>query len=346
MHHKLLLGSTALVSASVLLASASPASAQMEVSLTGYTEFGMNFAEDDGLTGSDRGYGAFMDTEIHTLANAVSDSGVEYGGKVELEVFNDRSAAGAGSTSADEAVIFMSGNFGRVELGREDGAEDVMFVGGEDVAAGTGGFDGDTTNLIPLQIQDTSDAAKITYFTPRIAGFQLGASWTPDTGDDFGDDSATGPGGDLENSFGFGANWTGEFSGLEMTVSGAGNIADAESAGADDVTDFSVGVNTSFFGASFGAAYIARTDRNEADIFNVGLGYGFGPVNTSIGYVYHDPDVGTEQSLLAVSADVGILPGVVLKGDVTYNSDDLLEDTFDDTEEETFAGVVTVQLNY
>ena len=62
MHHKLLLGSSALVSAGVLLASATPASAQMEVRLTGYTEFGINFAEEDGLTGSDRGYGAFMDT--------------------------------------------------------------------------------------------------------------------------------------------------------------------------------------------------------------------------------------------------------------------------------------------
>ena len=54
-----------------------------------------------------------------------------------------------------------------------------MFVGGEDAQAGTGGIDGDTTNL-DHPVPDTGDDAKATYFTPRIAGFQLGASFTPD----------------------------------------------------------------------------------------------------------------------------------------------------------------------
>jgi hypothetical protein len=133
-----------------------------------------------------------------------------------------------------------------------------------------------------------------------------------------------------------------------MTVSGTGIYGEAESDGADDIVDFSVGLNTSFFGASFGAAYIARTDRNEADIINVGLGYGFGPVNTSVGYVWHDPDDGQDQNLFAVSADVGILPGMVLKGDVTYNTDEVFDEDEEgnDITDGNLAGVVTVQLNY
>ncbi|HEX6141284.1 MAG TPA: porin [Geminicoccaceae bacterium] len=342
MHHKLLLGSSALVSAGVLLASATPASAQMEVRLTGYTEFGVAYSEEENQqfdNVGDRGYGAFMDTEVHVLADAVSDSGVEYGGKVEFEVF---SGSGASDTTADEAVVFMSGGFGRLELGREDGAEDVMFVGGEDVAAGTGGIDGDTT-VIPFQVRDTSDAAKITYFTPRIAGFQLGASWTPDTGDDFGVDD----GDDFENTIGFGANWTGNFTGLEFTLAAVGHYGKAET-GPDDIQDWEVGFNTEVAGFAVGAAYGQATDFAEAQFANAGLGYGFGPVNTSIGWVWYDPDdpvVGGDSNLFVVSADVGVLPGVVLKGDVAYNTDDTQSFGGDLITEGT-AGVVTLQLNY
>ena len=344
MHHKLLLGSSALVSAGVLLATVSPASAQMEVRLQGYTEFGMNTAEDDGLTGADRGFGFFMDTEIHTLASAVSDAGVEYGGKVELEVFGNRTGAGD-TAGADEAVIFMSGNFGRIELGREDGAEDVMFVGGEDTQAGTGGIDGDTTNLLPFQIQDSSDAAKVTYFTPRVGGFQAGVSYAADTDDDFGDDFSGVEGAAFEDFIGGGLNWTGGFSGLDLTVSTVASWAEDE-AGGDDLMDWEVGFNTEIAGAEVGAAYVMRTDANEADIINVGLGYGFGPVNASVGWVWFDPDEGEDANLFAVSGDVGILPGVVLKGDVTMNTDAEVGDVLEDETEENLAGVLTVQLNY
>jgi hypothetical protein len=39
--------------------------------------------------------------------------------------------------------LFFSANFGRIELGREDGAEDDMLVDANDTQAGTGGLDGD-----------------------------------------------------------------------------------------------------------------------------------------------------------------------------------------------------------
>ena len=45
-----------------------------------------------------------------------------------------------------------------------------MFVGGPEAQAGTGGLDGDTPNLGVIEMSDTDDAAKITYFTPRVAG--------------------------------------------------------------------------------------------------------------------------------------------------------------------------------
>jgi len=344
MHHRLLLGSTALVGAGLLFAASSPAQAQngIEVRLGGFTEFGGTAATDDTLqSGGDRGYDFFMDNEVIINAEGTSDRGVTYGTKFEIEVSSGDSG---GDVVADEVVIFFSGAFGRIEVGREDGAEGVMFVGGEDAQAGTGGINGDTANLLPLQIQDTSDDAKVTYFTPRVGGFQAGASYVPDEGDDGGLDAGT----DFEQSVGVGLNWSGSFSGVDLILAAVGIFADNESDALDDKADWSIGGRLQAAGIEFGAGFVQRTDAAEADMVTVGLGYGFGPVNTSVGWSYHDPDATLaggvdDQNVIAVSADVGILPGVVLKGDVSWNSDDTgAKEPGDDT----WAGVLTVQLNY
>lgn len=153
MHHKLL-GSTALVSAGFLLASASPASAQaIELTLSGYTEFGVTAATDNTLTGvADRGYDFFMDNEVHVLAQGTTDTGITYGSLVELEVGSGANVGANPNVFIDEANLFFSGAFGRIELGRQDGAEDVMLLDGADAQAGTGGFDGDPANLLPFQL--------------------------------------------------------------------------------------------------------------------------------------------------------------------------------------------------
>ena len=76
MNHRLLLGSTALVSAGVLFANANPAQAEIEVTLGGYTEFGAKGATDDTLQDEgDRGYTFFMDNEVHIEAIGTTDAG-------------------------------------------------------------------------------------------------------------------------------------------------------------------------------------------------------------------------------------------------------------------------------
>jgi hypothetical protein len=156
---------------------------------------------------------------------------------------------------------------------------------------------------------------------------------------------------------GVGANWTGAFGGFDMTLSGVGFFAKSDGVSATnptdaDIADWELAASTGIAGIEVAGAYFQRTDFGEGDGFNVGLGYGFGPVNTSLGYVYFDPDdplideAGGEvddQQLVALSGDVGILPGVVLKGDVTWNSDD---ENAEDGATDTWAGVLTVQLNY
>jgi outer membrane protein OmpU len=354
MQHKLLLGSTALVSAGLLMSGGAQAQEEMrvgglEVVLGGYTEFGVSAANRDTLDNRDntRNYAFFMDNEVFVEANGATETGILYGSHLELEV-----GSGLGYNSdvtVDEVGLYFSGNFGRFELGQEDGANDVMGIGGADAQAGTGGIDGDTTNLTQFESFDTGDNTKATYFTPRIAGFQLGASYAPDDGDGLTDND-----GGFENNVSGGANWVGALGPADLTVAGTAIWGQNEPGGPnnDDLFSWDGGALLGFGGLSVGVGGGQNTDPSdiEASFINAGIKYGFGAANVSAGYNFFDPDEGDSSNLFAVSGDVGILPGVTLKGDVTYNTEDpgarcddagVCEDSDD-----TIAGIVTVQLDY
>jgi outer membrane protein OmpU len=356
MNQRLLLGSTALVGAGVLFTS--PVFAQevggLEVSLGGYTEFLVEGATDETLTNgdSDRGYFFNQDTEIHVRAEGTSDGGVTYGSLVEIE-------AGALPMEADEMNLYFSGGFGRLELGRQDGVVDTMVLDATIIAAGTGGVDGDTDNLITAgNIADVGDATKITYYTPRIGGFQLGASFTPDSGD--GRSAATGAlsgdtNSDLETVLQGGVNWEGEFGGLETGLFGIATWADREPPADGEVLAWAGGGLIGFGGLDFAASYghSDYDDGDEVDFLLVGARFGFGPARVGFHYerdwfdgsppeALGDPDP-DDNNTYVVSADVGLLPGVVLKGDVSYSDAD---PGALDPGDETWAGVLAVQLNY
>jgi hypothetical protein len=378
MQHKLLLGSTALVSAGLLMSGAAQAQEArvggIEVVLGGFTEFGAAAGTRNTITnggsgstiGGDRGYTFYMDNELIVRANGATESGILYGSKVELEV-GSGGIGNSQTTAIDEVGLYFSGNFGRVELGREDGAEDVMYVGGEDAQAGTGGIDGDQPNIVGPQFADTGDSAKVTYFTPRLAGFQIGASFAPDVEDNGGEDRFQGGGNEAENSIGGGVNWVGALGALDLTLSAVALWADCESnctstvnnvqsGFSDDELSWAGGALLGFGGFTLGAGY-NRNDtfphNGQRDIVNVGLKYGFGAANVSVGWTWNqfdDSDL-DDSNLIAVSGDIGLLPGVTLKGDVSYNDHD--PGSFEggsidgeNTDDDTWAGVVTVQLDY
>ncbi|MEM7022534.1 MAG: porin [Pseudomonadota bacterium] len=300
MHQRLLLGTTALAGAGMLFTSTAMAQdGGLEVVLSGFTEFGVAAASGDTLDNStkNQNYNFFTDSEIQIRVNGLTDGGVRYGAKIEVGFDNPSSA------TIDEVGLFFSGNFGRVELGRDDGAEDLIFVGAEDAQAGTGGIDGDTANLNNVQFADTGDAVKATYFTPRIAGFQAGFSWTPD-----GDDNQNGNGntafnaGDdnRKNSAGGGINWVGVLGPVDLTVSAVGLYADVKGGGGtqtangfrDDQKAYAFGALLGFGGLSFGASFNdfkgpqegGGSSADEGKILSFGLAYGFGPANVSVGF--------------------------------------------------------------
>jgi hypothetical protein len=110
MRPSLLLGSSALVSAGALMPGGALAQEArvggIEVSLGGFTEFGVSAASRDTLADdvSDRHYLFFMDNEVFINANGATESGILYGSELELEV-------GSGNGNTDDAFVDEIGLF-------------------------------------------------------------------------------------------------------------------------------------------------------------------------------------------------------------------------------------------
>jgi hypothetical protein len=66
-----------------------------------------------------------MSTVLLSLVcgSCATQSGILYGSKIELEAGSGRGSES--KSKVDEVGLFFSGKFGRIELGRENSAEDV-----------------------------------------------------------------------------------------------------------------------------------------------------------------------------------------------------------------------------
>lgn len=127
---KILLASTALVGFA-------GAAAAAEITLSGYAEIGI-----DG--GNAVGYETQFhnDWQVNFNFSGTMDSGVEFGGKVQIEETNSPAATNGGLKIDDEA-FWVSGSFGKVTLGETAGALDWAVP---DVYSGTGISDDHSTH--------------------------------------------------------------------------------------------------------------------------------------------------------------------------------------------------------
>lgn len=217
MMKKTLLATTALLSvayAGTTLAQESMVMAPQgaDASLGGFYEFGINsFSQSvdtdaDGLPLDEmRTYG---DSELFLSFSRTSDTGLEYGMDVQMEIVNGGESIPNedDQTDVDEASIYLGGPWGRFVIGNNDPASDsfLTYLG----AAGSYGQDdaqqlpktlylnrggrfnatdtGNTTSRLvqPFALNPSyDDGSKIAYFSPDLDGFRFGVSWE-DTGDE------------------------------------------------------------------------------------------------------------------------------------------------------------------
>jgi hypothetical protein len=108
----------------------------------------------------------------------ISDAGRVYGVRAEIGHGTRRSE----DLSADELYAFFSSELGRFELGRQDGAADVMSFHAPVMALGQvrGDFSEYAGANASLSATDTRDSPKFVYLSPPLRGVRLGVSYAPE----------------------------------------------------------------------------------------------------------------------------------------------------------------------
>jgi hypothetical protein len=153
--------------------------------LTTYTASQSNLSDRQGVTAA-----VFLDPRIEKLF----DNGWRLGLRTSFNLYHDTlSGDRYGNDFVRKAYLFLHAPWGRIELGQQDGAAYKMSITGpsvdEDVALEDPSIsffrDPDTGDRlladfeVPGEVEATKNSAKISYYTPRLLGVQVGVSYTP-----------------------------------------------------------------------------------------------------------------------------------------------------------------------
>ncbi|MEQ1888682.1 MAG: porin [Alphaproteobacteria bacterium] len=172
-----LYGTTALV-ASGMMVSAALAADPISMKINGFYDAAFVLHDDDAAGTGDSS--VKQDVEINVNGSTVLDSGVTVGANIEF-----KEQIGGSALGNEEVFAYLEGGMGRTEIGSTDGAPFKMAYTAPYVTDAhsvdtpifwhISRFSARTTTRIRM----SGDANKVTYFTPRMTGFQLGMSYTP-----------------------------------------------------------------------------------------------------------------------------------------------------------------------
>ena len=163
---KLLLSTTALAAAATLSANAAIA----DVSISGYYEWRYTSTSSD-ITAND-GTTMTNDSEIAIKFSNKTDSGLTIGMVTEVE-------SDDGDSDINESSMSISGGFGKLVLGGNDGVGDNYGVASTDLPAEEIYATGvDTLAILNADIAGMSgDASKVAYHLPAMGGLTAGISY-------------------------------------------------------------------------------------------------------------------------------------------------------------------------
>jgi outer membrane protein OmpU len=348
---KLLLATTA---AAALTLGASAARAEINLDLGGFFKGYAGYASND--TSNARKFDIKRKSQVFFTGETTLDNGLTVGYHGELSQDNaDPYSDQTGNTGMEESYLYMSGNWGRLNLGRENGAAYLLQVAapsadanidGQDIAfsfanimASAGGPAGQANGGAGVNLDyqhsgatlDAQYSDKITYLTPKFNGFQAGFSYTPEiksyvratqqTGNTTNNTT------DYENLLEGALRYDGEFSGVGVHVGGGYTHAGQEinTAANDDYKEWNVGLKLTYEGFGFGGAYNtdnAGLDNVDRDAWTVGADYTYGAYTFGASYFNSQADVvaGGEDELdrYTVGASYTYGPGMSFRGAVAY----------------------------
>lgn len=349
---KLLLATAAFA----LLAPAAHAEIKLDLGgyFKGYAGYSNNDAGSNGTPGAEfRKFDIKRKSQVFFTGETTLDNGLTVGYNGQLIQDNN---VNYGTASADAQVeqsyLYFSGNWGRVNLGRENGAAYLLQVSAPSADANLDGQDIDfsffnidsTANVRhdykqagpragALTNQDQQYSDKITYLTPKFNGFQAGVSYTPSY-DTKGRDSYFGGtvdnGTDLENLMEAAARYDGEFSGVGVHA-GAGYTTasqETDTVANDDFKQWNAGLKLTMDAFGLGAAYIhdngAVANDGDNRTWVVGGDYTYGAYTFGVSYLDSKGEEGagvadSNYDRWTVGAAYTFGPGMKFNGSVGFH---------------------------
>ncbi|MZR29807.1 porin [Sneathiella litorea] len=333
---KAILGTTALVAVGALAAAPASAAEKIALGVGGYmqsTYFYQNSDEPAGTPSriSDR---VTQEGEIFFTGSTTLDNGLKVGVNVQLEAYQ-------ATDQIDETYIFIEGSFGRVLLGSEDSAAYLMhYTSPSPVPM----YSADSANIYPTGQGNTtrpnlfSDTDKVTYFSPRFAGFQLGASYVPDGTSESGQHSQyAAPQYKSGNDRGYSvaANYVNKFGMFDLAVSAGYQSVDVNGA-SEDYSEYAFGASVGIAGFTVGGGYgvdkdIAGVKDDDRKAWSAGVTYGMGPWSVGVQYskTTDEPAAGgdSDATTWIVGGQYTLGPGITAFGGVQFDDNDLAAST-------------------
>jgi len=412
---KILLGTTTLIGAASLFAGAALAETP-KVTVGGYANFEVGIVGDDmdsaptalQFGASERPQAFRSDTQVAFKIDGKNDMGLGYGGEISLLADTSSDVQGRG-VNASKTFVYVDGQWGRFELGSNVGADGTMKVDAGSIARATGGINGDWSYFansgdqllgmanLPLAYGEVGTGVnnftgthteenlnKVTYYTPRFAGFQLGVSYLPDqsnrgqgTGgavgvppNSGGPDRTDTNAGLSDNIFVGGLNYENKFGDFGVAVAATGEIGNAQVNTYEDLAAWNVGAKVTYMGFSLAGSYGDWGDSNTLNTshsddtwyWDIGGAYEYGPFGVSVTYLHSEFDCGTVLAAtgasgdciavgendfdnVSIGADYKLAPGLTPYAEVSfYQQDSSVVNRSRDND--GIVGIVGTQLNF
>jgi len=349
----------------------------MEVKLQGATDFQVGYRNQKGLgtdknvTQNQKNIAFYNQAYVTTDVRNTTESGFIYGADITLRVtVKDKAKAGTNGS-----CLFTEANYGRVELGSRQDAPSMMSQSAFNIAMGTGDdwqryvnlnpklydgkglYNGDVSFYDAVYSGFSSGPEQVrtaTYYTPKMHGFQVGVSYSPDTANTGDNERIDGTKGVSEQTF---YDKTSNFDKVKAKVAvrdlvGAGvtyehNIADGvdiklgagveagkttakDEAGnklkLSDYRIYNVGAVVSYGNWSFAGSYADsgksmtstkyHYDKRQTRYYTGGVAYNQGPMGLSLIY-YHNDKLMNKMDAITLGTQYKLAPGLMPYFEVT-----------------------------
>lgn len=283
-------------------------------------------------------------------AGGVANNGLSYGLMAILDLGRERQTK---DRFTEAYAYFGSDAIGNFQFGDTNGVTSLMLFDAKDVMGGTGGFDANLDKLLNVTrgvdfgqnigfVNDGSNrATKLTYMSPEVSGWQVGASYTPDTTqkgrskNTLGSTALDKP--YAVNHMEGGLSFTKDSGPYTVGVYLVGALGKAKGprGTADQGTQLHsvkawqfgtlIDYENMQFGAGYfdnGKSYMRRNSKyTNTHGFNLGVSYGMGPVSLALGYTGTERKVTSGKAKADISSftvDYSVADGLAFYGEASY----------------------------